>query len=60
MSEGQTGVRDVCRVDWSGLRMTVMSGSSPEDSGQVQNDLQGGEMGRVLLQSGVVGRGSGD
>ena len=38
----------------------VKSESSPDDSGQVQNDLQGGEMGRALLRSGVAGRGSGD
>ena len=38
----------------------VKSGSSPVNSGQVRNDLQGGKMGRVLLRSGVVGRGSRD
>ena len=41
-------------------RILVKSGSSPDDSGQVQNNLQGGEMGRALLQSRVAGRGSGD
>ena len=39
---------------------SVKSGSSPDDSGQVWNDLQGGEMGRALLRSRVAGRGSRD
>ena len=40
--------------------MSVKSGSSLDDSGQVQNNLQGGGMGRALLWSGVAGRGSRD
>ena len=40
--------------------ISVKSGSSLDNSGQVWNDLQGGGIGRVLLQFGVVGRGSGD
>ena len=42
------------------VRGPVKSGSSPDDSGQVRNDLQGGEKGRALLWSRVVGRGSVD
>ena len=42
------------------IEAVVKSRSSPDDSSQVQNDLQGGEMGRALLRSGVVGRGSRD
>ena len=38
----------------------VKSGSSPDNSGQVWNNLQWGEMGRALLQSRVAGRGSRD
>ena len=44
----------------AGVDLSVKSRSSPDDSGQVQNDLQGGEKGRALLQSRVAGRGSGD
>ena len=40
--------------------MSVKSGSSLDDSGQVQNNLQGGGIGRALLWSGVAGRGSRD
>ena len=42
------------------LRGCVKSGSSLGASSQVQNDLQGGEMGRALLRSRVAGRGSRD
>ena len=53
----------ICHVIHSSIKLfftLVKSGSSPDDSSQVQNDLQGGEMGRVLLWSGVAGRGSED
>ena len=47
-------------MPWMSTSGNVKSGSSPDDSGQVQSDLQGGEVGRMLLRSGVAGRGSRD
>ena len=47
-------------MPWMSTSGNVKSGSSPDDSGQVRSDLQGGEVGRMLLRSGVAGRGSRD